>query len=387
MAGVRLWKLYEECHFLINKESLRYKHIKRGGRVKKYSVLPLWVLSLILGLNLVYAGDEPSVSFIDPPLNFHTPGTELMLSGANFNTVEEVFYNKVAMPSCRIVHDGMIDQCIIPAGATIPESSDNNNLITFKVKAPPPPSSTGGVKPPPPAVEVKAFPLKPAQEKQMSKKSLEEIFSEEIKKHPGLQAFFQNETQKPFQYALKALQEKRHVEKFPQTHPKGRKDALKSWLKENRERYLDYAGINEFINEEAKKLVPVITSVPKTKVEPNEMMEMYGKNFTYKKTGDNFNYSNYKDIFFVKDGVETLAKDVGVNITGAPDGGNLIRLRTPKEAGSYSIKITLKEGDPVIWNKTLIAITGKTPEIAKEERPLFSYTSNGPVAMSSDMQQ
>ncbi|MBI3018978.1 MAG: hypothetical protein HYY61_03725 [Deltaproteobacteria bacterium] len=71
--------------------------------VKKYSILALWALSLFLGLNLVYAGDEPSVSFIDPPLNFHTPGTELMLSGANFNNVEEVFYNKVAMPSCRIV--------------------------------------------------------------------------------------------------------------------------------------------------------------------------------------------------------------------------------------------------------------------------------------------
>src|SRR3989338_3856835 len=162
---------------------------------------------------------EPSVSMIDPPLNFHTPGTELMLAGSDFNNVEEVFYNKVVMPSCRIVHDGMIDQCIIPSGATIPESSDNNKLITFKVKAPPPPSSTGGVKPPPPAVEVKAFPLTPAQEKQISKKSLEAIFIEEIKKHPGLQAFFQNETQKPFQYALKALQEKRHVEKFPQTHP------------------------------------------------------------------------------------------------------------------------------------------------------------------------
>jgi len=107
----------------------------------------------------------------------------------------------------------------------------------------------------------------------------------------------------------------------------------------------------------AKELppAPVITKV-QDKVEPEEMMEMYGQNFTYKKKGDSFNYSNYREIFFVKDGVEIKAKDVGVNVTGAPDGGNLVRLRTPKEAGTYSLKITLNEGEPVIWNKTLVAV-------------------------------
>ncbi|MBI2645961.1 MAG: IPT/TIG domain-containing protein, partial [Deltaproteobacteria bacterium] len=264
--------------FLINKESLRYKHIKRGGMVKKYSVL---VLSLLfLGLNLVYAGNEPSVSFIDPPLNFHTPGTELMLAGSNFDNVEQVFYNKVEMLGCRIVHDGMIDQCIIPSGATIPESSDDNKLITFKVKAPPPPSS-GGVTAPPPKVEIKAFPLKPAQEKQISKKSLEEVFIEEVKKYPGLQAFFRDEAQKPFQYALKALQEKRHVEKFPQTHPIGRKNALKSWLKENKEWYLSYAGINEFMNKVTppadKK--PVITNIHPDTIREDFEFYIFGENF------------------------------------------------------------------------------------------------------------
>ncbi|MBI3018977.1 MAG: IPT/TIG domain-containing protein [Deltaproteobacteria bacterium] len=112
---------------------------------------------------------------------------------------------------------------------------------------------------------------------------------------------------------------------------------------------------------EVKKIVPVITSIPTTIAAPEEMMEMVGKNFTYKKTGDNFTYSNYKDIFFVKDGKETLVKDISVNVGSAKDGGDVVRLRAPKEAGSYSIKVTLKEGAPIIWDQTLVAVSKVLP--------------------------
>ena len=205
------------------------------------------------------------------------------------------------------------------------------------------------------------------QEKQIAKQALLKVFEEEIKKYPALKDFLMDESKKAFQHALADLQAKRDG---------GGLNGVTSWIKKGKDWYLNATGINDFMAQEERRLakpeigkelpilavpMPEITSVPKANIEPEEMMEMYGKNFTYKKKGDNFNYSNYKEIFFVKDGVEIKAKDVSVNVSGAPDGGNLIRLRTPKEAGTYSLKIMRAEGEPIIWNKTLVAVAKELP--------------------------
>ncbi|MBI3018064.1 MAG: hypothetical protein HYY62_08790, partial [Deltaproteobacteria bacterium] len=129
---------------------------------------------------------------------------------------------------------------------------------------------------------------------------------------------------------------------------------------------------------------PVFTKVP-DKVEPEESFTIYGKNFFYQKKGDSSRYSNLKEVFFVKDGKEIKA--LGVSVGSTPGQQDDLSLKAPKNPGSYSLKVTLREGEPILWNSPLISIIEKAPEIAKEERPLFSYTPNGPVAMSSDIQQ
>jgi len=105
---------------------------------------------------------------------------------------------------------------------------------------------------------------------------------------------------------------------------------------------------------------PVLTHVP-DKAVPEEMISIRGKNFFYQKDSDQFYYSNIKEVFFVKDGIETKAEELtSVSYRGKLE--DKLTFEAPQESGLYSLKIILKEGDPVVWAKSLIAVVDTRSE-------------------------
>lgn len=104
-------------------------------------------------------------------------------------------------------------------------------------------------------------------------------------------------------------------------------------------------------------LIPTISSIDKTNVEPGEIVTVYGKNFTAEEGGQK--KINYKQSYLVQGKKETLVITNAGKNRGAEQS---LFFMAPKEAsGSYSFKILTHSGSDVTWDNPPLTIAKKAP--------------------------
>ncbi len=112
--------------------------------------------------------------------------------------------------------------------------------------------------------------------------------------------------------------------------------------------------------EEAKKKVPVITSVDKPNVEPEEIVTIYGENFITQ-DAQGKKAINFKQIFLVQGKTEKM---VIANAGKNRGDEESVFFMAPKDAsGSYSLKILSRSNETVTWNSPPITVAKKTPPL------------------------
>src|SRR3989338_3760274 len=74
--------------------------------------------------------------------------------------------------------------------------------------------------------------------------------------------------------------------------------------------------------------------------------------------------------FSIKDGKEIEARELSSVSNQGPKFEDRLMFRAPKDIGPYALKVTLREGDPVVWNKPLIDVQKSKAQLAKEQEEL-----------------
>ncbi|MBI4223440.1 MAG: hypothetical protein HY609_00765, partial [Deltaproteobacteria bacterium] len=104
--------------------------------------------------------------------------------------------------------------------------------------------------------------------------------------------------------------------------------------------------------------LPVITAVSKTTVEPEELVTIYGRNFSIKNEKGRRDHNLKQLLWMQGKWYRAVPVNFGKN-RGEEESWEFI---APKNPGSYSFKIEAKGGD-VLWDKPLIVVAKKGPPL------------------------